>query len=98
LIDFKKYKIAFSSLISCISGILPVLLYRGVEVWQFGYRYALDIHPFLFLILSLYFKKKTPILAKFLVFYSVVFNTFLMGEYLGCLSLLGFFNIKKKVN
>jgi len=83
LVDFKKYKIAFSSLISCITGILPALFYGGVGVWQFGYRYALDIYPFLFLILSLYFKEKMPILAKLLIFYSVVFNTFLMGSIWG---------------
>jgi len=83
LVDFKKYKIAFSSLISCIIGILPALLYGGVGVWQFGYRYALEIYPFLFLILSLYFKEKMPIFAKIIIFYSVFFDTFLMGSIWG---------------
>lgn len=77
--DYKK-KFVFSSLIASLVGLLPALLYAGVGVWQFGYRYALDIYPFLFILLASIFSKGMPRLAKTFIFYSIIFNLFLMGS------------------
>ncbi len=30
---------------------LPIFLYYGIGVWQFGYRYALDFMPLVFFLL-----------------------------------------------
>lgn len=78
-----KKKYAFSALLTSAIGILPALFYAGTGVWQFGYRYALDIYPFLFVLLALVFTKGMPLLAKFLIVYSIFFNLFLMGSIWG---------------
>lgn len=68
-------------LIGAIIGILPALTYAGIGVWQYGYRYALDIYPFLFIILaSVFAKDKVTTLAKTVIIYSLVFNLFMLGS------------------
>lgn len=79
----RKNKLIIPLLSSCFLGILPALTYTGIGLWQFGYRYALDIYPFIFILLSLSFQKGMPTLAKFLIVYSIIFNLFLMGSIWG---------------
>ncbi len=57
---------------------IPVLTYFGIGSWQYGYRYALDIYPFLFLILCDVFRNGLPVKAKSLIIYSILFNYYLM--------------------
>lgn len=82
LVSFKK-RLDSSLLIASIVGIIPSLLYSGSGMWQYGYRYALDIYAFLFILLARFFKKKMPVLAKILIVYSILFNLFLMGSIWG---------------
>ncbi|KKS64222.1 hypothetical protein A3A14_00410 [Candidatus Daviesbacteria bacterium RIFCSPLOWO2_01_FULL_43_38] len=68
-------------LIGAIIGIIPALTYAGVGVWQYGYRYALDIYPFLFIILaSVFVKDKVTTLAKTVIIYSLLFNLYMLGS------------------
>jgi hypothetical protein len=69
-----------SCIVGSMAGILPALLYAGVGVYQFGYRYALDIYPFLFVLLASVFAAGMPRLAKWLITYSIAFDLFLMGS------------------
>lgn len=70
--------------ISAILGIfvlaLPSLLYFGLGVDQFGYRYALDFYPLLFLILLSAFGGGLPTFAKVLIAGGIFFNLFYMSS------------------
>ncbi|MCL4366805.1 hypothetical protein M1563_01405 [Patescibacteria group bacterium] len=64
-----------------VIGLLPALTYAGIGLWQYGYRYAVDIYPFLLVLLCLVFKERgVPNLAKVLIVYSLIFNFYLMGS------------------
>lgn len=79
-----KQKFILSSIITSLIGILPSLLYAGVGVWQYGYRYALDIYPFLFiLLLSVFSRKGVTRLAKVVIIFSIIFNFWLLGSIWG---------------
>lgn len=73
-----KERYVLSSLIT--TGILLIvpLTFYGMGIWQYGYRYALDIYPFLLLILGSIFKKEMPFLAKCLIVCGIIFNLLFM--------------------
>lgn len=73
----EKYNI-ISAFLTVIAMLIPVLTYAGVGVWQYGYRYALDFYPFLFLILLSIFQKGLPLIAKGLIVYSIIFTLIFM--------------------
>lgn len=75
-----KRRYILSSLLASATGILPSLLYSGIGIWQFGYRYALDIYPFLVILLASVFTSGVPRLAKLLIVYAIAFNLFMMGS------------------
>lgn len=70
--------------ISAVLGIfalaLPSLLYFGLGIDQFGYRYALDFYPLLFLILLSAFSRGLPTFAKVLIAGGIFFNLFYMSS------------------
>lgn len=70
--------------ISAISGIvalaIPSLLYFGLGIDQFGYRYALDFYPLLFLILLSAFGRGLPTFAKVIITGGISFNLFYMSS------------------
>lgn len=68
-----KDKHVLSSLITTGCMLIPVLMYYNSGLWQYGYRYALDFYPFLFLLLLSQFKERLPIRAKILIIYSIIF-------------------------
>ena len=51
---------------------IPLVLYYGVGWYQFGYRYALDFYPFLFVLTAL--GTKTMTRARWLIVLSIVIN------------------------
>lgn len=81
--------------ISAIWGILtlmlPSLIYFGIGMSQFGYRYSLDFLPLLFLILLSSFKNGLPALAKLLITFGIIFNSFYMLSIWNSYPLLSFF-------
>ncbi|MBI4599464.1 hypothetical protein HY732_00910 [Candidatus Uhrbacteria bacterium] len=60
LLFFFKYKSIQTKLLIFSIGItaLPLFLYYGIGYWQFGYRYALDFFPFLFLLFFKEYKER----------------------------------------
>jgi len=60
---------------------LPILLFFGVGVRQFGYRFALDFMPFLFLLFMINYKEQKNHLSdklKILIVIAAVFNLYLL--------------------
>lgn len=67
-----------SSWITILVMSVPVLTYFGMGGHQYGFRYAFDFYPFLFLILLSVFKTGLPATAKTLIIYSIIFNFYFM--------------------
>ncbi len=78
LLKVKKKSYSYSALIGIVILAVPSLVYFGIGVSQFGYRYSLDFIPLLFLILLSSFEKGLPKFAKFLIVIGVLFNCFYM--------------------
>ena len=57
---------------------MPSLFYFGIGTSQYGYRYALDFIPLLFLLLLPAFGKTLPNFAKILIVGGMIFNTLYM--------------------
>lgn len=73
-----KRGVTLSSWLTIGFMLIPVLTFYGIGILQYGYRYALDFYPFLFLILAYFFKENLPIIAKVLIVYSIFFNFYFM--------------------
>lgn len=71
---FRKNKYTFSALTTTIILALPIVTYYSVGFAQFGYRYALDFLPFLFLLLLPSLQTKLSKLAIALIIIGVLFN------------------------
>lgn len=83
-----KDKFVFSSLITSILLCIQVLAFYASGQWQYGYRYALDFYPFIFLILISVFKKNFDTKTKAILVYSILFNAFFMYSIWGIYPLL----------
>ena len=87
--QFKKNKFATSLLITILCLAIPVFTYYSVGFAQFGYRYALDFLPFLFLLLL---PCLSPQLSKkeiILITVGIMFNCIFMLSSWGIYPLLG---------
>lgn len=70
-----SFKKTIHILIACILVFLPQLFYYNTGWCQFGYRFILDILPFLILLVGyIKFNKKDYYLLLVLVFYSIIIN------------------------
>jgi hypothetical protein len=83
---FLKYKDRISKFLWITSGViaLPIFLYYGIGVSQFGYRYSLDFLPYLFLLLIRNYKKQRGNLSsgfKLVIIISVMFNLYLLATF-----------------
>lgn len=74
LSKFKKNKYSLSLLISTLFLAVPAFLYFGIGFVQFGYRYALDFLPFLFLLLIPYLSHPLSKKELTLIIIGVIFN------------------------
>ncbi|MGB9911677.1 MAG: hypothetical protein ACPLKP_03745 [Microgenomates group bacterium] len=74
-LDFKKN---WKEIITTFLISLSIFTYYGVGVSQFGYRFALDFYPFLFLILLKTLNGKLIFIHKLLIIYSIIFNFLFM--------------------
>lgn len=74
LFRFRKNKYFVSALITTICIAAPIFTWYSVGFAQFGYRYALDFLPFLFLLLIPALEPKLSKAAITLVIIGVIFN------------------------
>ena len=80
-----KEKLVKPALTTTILLLLFILGYFGIGANQFGFRYALDFYPFLFVILCFAFKPGMGKLAKGLIVISFVFNLYMVYGLIGAL-------------
>ena len=69
-----RNKLAIASLLAIICVLPSTLLHGGVGSSQFGYRYALDIMPFLLILIALSIKKEFLLWQKTLIILSIIVN------------------------
>lgn len=87
----KKESWTFSTIAGVVVLLFPSLIYFGIGISQYGYRYSLDFVPLLFLILLSAFKRGLPDFAKILIFVGIIFNCFYMASLWNLYPLLDFF-------
>lgn len=78
LIFARRKPYTLSAVLGVFTLAFPSLIYWGIGSAQFGYRYSLDFLPLLFLILTSAFKKELPTLAKVIICWGIIFNSFYM--------------------
>lgn len=85
LFRFKKGTYSVSAVTTSLLIAIPVFLYFSIGFAQFGYRYAIDFLPFLFLLLLPSLKPKLTVTGILLIIVGVLFNclfiTSLWGKY-----------------
>lgn len=74
-----KEKLVKPALLTTLLLLIFILGYFGIGANQFGYRYALDFYPFLFLILCFVFKSGMGKIAKGVTAVSFIFNFYLIS-------------------
>lgn len=75
-----KTKTSWFLLLTSIVIAIPIFLYYGIGYYQFGYRYALDFMPFLFLLFLINYKNKNKYLStnlKVIIILAIIFNFYL---------------------
>ena len=90
LLKAKKVSYTIPAMISIIVLLFPSLIYFGIGISQFGYRYSLDFLPLLFLILLTSFKGGLANFAKVLITFGIIFDIFYMSNIWGSYPLLSF--------
>lgn len=91
LFRFKKNKYTLSALLVSIALWVPAIIYYSVGFIQFGYRYALDFLPFLFLLLIPCLSPKLSKTEIILITIGVLFNFVYADSLFGIYPLLGMF-------
>lgn len=71
-----KEKYVTPALLTSLIALFVILTYYNSGLWQYGYRYALDFYPFIFLILISVLRKQFPVRAKVLIVYSILLGLF----------------------
>lgn len=89
LFKFRKSKYTLSGLLTIFLISVPIFTYFSVGFAQFGYRYALDFLPFLFLILIPSLLPKVSKTAIFLITIGVIFNCVYITSLWGVYPVLG---------
>lgn len=88
---FRKSRYTLSAASAAILLSLPVITYYSIGFVQFGYRYALDFLPFLFLILLPCLSPRLSKTAIILITAGVLFNLLYSNSLFGVYPLPGFF-------
>jgi hypothetical protein len=91
LFKFKKWKHTISSLIATLFIAAPIVVYFSVGFAQYGYRYALDFLPFLFLLLIPSLSPKLSKSAITLIIIGVLFNCLFISSLWGIYPQLGIY-------
>lgn len=69
-----RQRLLYSSLFAVLIMAIPSLIKGGNGFTQFGFRYSLDFHPFLLILMASGFKNRFNTFSKVLVFLSIVIN------------------------
>ena len=89
-------KIVKIAIISFLFALFPILLYYGIGIYQVGYRYAVPLYPFLYLILAKALAPKLTIKPKMLIAIGIILNWhFLACHWLTSLRIYSLFNLEK---
>jgi len=64
--------------ITIIIMLIAILGYYGIGVRQYGYRYAIDFYPFLYLILCYFFRDKIPLPFKIIAIAAAALNIYMI--------------------
>ncbi len=89
--SFKKGKYTLSSAITALILAIPVFTWYSIGYAQFGYRYALDFLPFLFLLLIPCLGSRLSKTAITLIILGVLFNTIYAGSIFGNYPVFGIY-------
>jgi hypothetical protein len=74
---FRKKEVMLASITALIIA-FSIFGYYGIGFDQFGYRYAIDFYPFLFILLLYAIHKRPSILLKVVIVLSFCFNSYLL--------------------
>ncbi|MDO8270200.1 MAG: hypothetical protein Q7T54_06045 [Candidatus Levybacteria bacterium] len=78
LLVSRKQKYVISVCITILIMLFPILTFYAYGAWQYGYRHAFDLYPFLLILLISVFKESFPVRAKLLIMYGIIFNLLFM--------------------
>lgn len=92
LTSFKKGKYTWSALFATFFLSVPVFLWYSIGFAQFGYRYALDFMPFLFLLLLPCLSPKLSRSAVLLIIIGALFNCIFAESMWGVYPVLGIYH------
>jgi hypothetical protein len=71
-------RVSLFSVLTSLTMLFALLGYYGIGVRQYGYRYALDLYPFLFILLAKRCKTKFTIAMQVVIVLSFLFNWYLI--------------------
>lgn len=91
ILHFKKGKYSLSAGLTAFILAIPVFTWYSVGFAQFGYRYALDFLPFLFLLLLPCLGLKLSKVAIMFIILGVLFNTIYAGSIFGNYPVFGMY-------
>ncbi len=91
LFKFKKDKFSVSAALAAFALAIPSFIYFGVGFSQYGYRYALDFLPFLFMLLLSSLSPKLSKTAVTLIAIGVIFNCLYMASLWNSYPIFGIF-------
>lgn len=74
--QFKKKEVLFAAITAIILAI-AIFGYYGIGYMQYGYRYALDFYPFLYLVLLYAVKDRVSLLLKVIILFAFFFNMYM---------------------
>ncbi len=83
LFRFRRWKYTLPALVTTLCIAAPILVYFSVGFAQYGYRYALDFLPFLFLLLIPSLSPRLSKAAITLIIIGVVFNCLFIASLWG---------------
>lgn len=78
--QWKNKDVLFAALTTCLLAFV-IFGYYGIGWRQYGYRYAVDFYPFLFLILAFAVRQGRSLLFKIIIIFSYFFNLYLVFHY-----------------
>lgn len=67
-----------AAFITTLTILFLILGYSGIGAWQYGYRFAVDLYPFLFIILVYALRKKVTFMFLLVVILSFIINSYLI--------------------